>query len=54
MPDEVLVQLTNKGRLVVLIMRRYEIDGVPLSLEQAEGLLERLDTGADYLGAYVK
>lgn len=53
MPDEILVQLTDRGKLAVLLMRRYKIDGCPISLDDAERLIERLDTEADYLGAYV-
>jgi hypothetical protein len=49
----VFVQLTDKGRLAVLIMKRYKIDGESLSLSDAERLIERLDQEADYLGAYV-
>ena len=47
------VRLTNRGRMVAFIMQRYMIDGRSLTLEEAEDLLARLDTEADYLGAYV-
>lgn len=39
--------------LVDAIQRRYAIDGEPITLQEAERLLLRLDTEADYLGAYI-
>lgn len=47
-------ELTPTGRLVSLIQCRYRTyDGEPLTLQNAEQLLGRLDQEADYLGAYV-
>lgn len=47
-------ELTPTGRLLSLIQARYRTyDDEPLTLEDAENLLARLDTEADYLGAYV-
>jgi hypothetical protein len=52
---EVVGQFTalDRAELVDVIQRRYKIDGAPLGLDDAERLIERLDTEADYLGAYV-
>ena len=40
--------------LIQLIAERYEIDGHSLSDQEADELLQRLDTEADYLGANVR
>jgi hypothetical protein len=43
----------NRNFLLELIRLRYKIDGEPLTEQEAQSLLDRLDQEADYLGAYV-
>ena len=42
-----------RNKLIKLILSRYEIDGCSLTEDEAWELLDRLDTEAEYLGAYV-
>jgi hypothetical protein len=43
-----------RRELVYMIQLRYELDGKPLSLQDAEDLLGRLDQEVDYLGGYIR
>ena len=40
--------------LLYWIQVRYELDGEPLSFQDAEDLLDRLDQEVDYLGGYIR
>ena len=51
MPDE---KELIRRELIYMIQLRYELDGRPLSLQDAEELLGRLDQEVDYLGGYVR
>lgn len=45
---------TVRSELIYWIQVRYELDGEPLSYQDAEDLLDRLDTEVDYLGGYIR
>lgn len=45
---------TVRAELLYWIQVRYELDGQPLSLQDAEDLLDRLDQEVDYLGGYIR
>lgn len=45
---------TVRSELLYWIQVRYEIDGKPLGIQDAEDLLGRLDQEVDYLGGYIR
>ena len=45
---------TVRSEIIYWIQVRYELDGKPLGLQDAEDLLDRLDQEVDYLGGYIR